>query len=120
MSKKIKERIFNFLERKNEELEEKAHIPKLKDANEFSAILSQMEKLVQGKIDALKSSLPIFFWRVNCGLFSFYRAFSLEKSNAIIQTGLQYNKFLTKRRTFLIMLPNEKGCCFYTVKHSRR
>ena len=57
----LKKRFLNFLEKKNRELQESLMIPTLKDKNEFADILSQMEKLVQGKIDALKSSLPIFF-----------------------------------------------------------
>ena len=39
----------------NKKSEEKKYIPTLKDSKEFPDILSYMEKLIQGKIDALKS-----------------------------------------------------------------
>lgn len=75
----LKKRVLSFLEKKNKELQERLIIPTLKDKNEFESILSQMEKLVQGKIDALKSSVPIFFTVITSVIaFFFLDKFKLD------------------------------------------
>ena len=75
----LKKRVLSFLEKKNKELQERLIIPTLKDKNEFVSILSQMEKLVQGKIDALKSSIPIFFTVITSVIaFFFLDKFKLD------------------------------------------
>lgn len=67
----------------NKKLEEKKYIPTLKDSKEFPDILSYMEKLIQGKIDALKSVIPIFFTVITSVIaFFFFENFEIDMNDA--------------------------------------
>ena len=86
---------------RNENDNGKTKINNVKDENEFSAILTQMEQLLQGKLDSLKSTIPTLFTIVSSILaFLFVEDLSGDESNyvailVIIGVGLLLLLFIT-------------------------
>ena len=107
MFKKIKEWLINFSQRKNKELKEKEIIPTLKDSNEFLEVLSRMENLVQGKIDALKSSIPIFFTVITSIIaFFFFENFKIDMSDENQIKGWLFIFLIVIFLLFLLLIGN--------------
>ena len=107
MFKKIKEWLIKFSQRKNKELKEKEIIPTLKDPNEFLEVLSRMENLVQGKIDALKSSIPIFFTVITSIIaFFFFENFKINMSDENQIKGWLFVFLIVIFLLFLLLIGN--------------